>query len=79
MKSKIELKRLFMIDIVEKGKKEIELYLHFINKEYSPFQSPEIKRYIMNLDESTQEFLILLEHEVMRISTYYLPNGVMEF
>ena len=52
-----------MIDIVERGKNEIELIMHFINKNYSPLQSPEIKRYRMNVDEHTQEFLVLLEQE----------------
>ncbi len=32
VKSLTNLERLYMIDIVEKGKKEIELVLHFVNK-----------------------------------------------
>ncbi len=32
VKSLTDLERLYMIDIVEKGKKEIELVLHFVNK-----------------------------------------------
>ena len=47
-----------MIDIVEKSKNEIELVLHFVNKDYSPLKSPEIKRFVMNLDYNTQEFLV---------------------
>jgi hypothetical protein len=53
-----------MIDIVEKGKKEIELILHFVNKNLNPLESPNIKRYRMNLDEDTQLFLINLEKEI---------------
>ena len=78
MKSKTELKRLFMIDIIEKGKTELELILHFINKDYSPLQSPIIKRFIMSVDAQTQEFLILLEQEVAKNSQYYLSSRVPE-
>jgi hypothetical protein len=53
-----------MIDILERGKKEIEVIMHFVNKQYNPIMSPEIKRYRMNLDEQTQEFLINLEKEI---------------
>lgn len=78
MKSRVEVKRLFMIDIVERGKKEIELILHFINKEYSPWKSPQIKKYIMPVDENTQEFLVMLEQEVMKSAEYYLANKPVE-
>ncbi len=53
-----------MIDIVERSKKEIEVIMHFVNKDCNPLLSPEIKRYRMNLDELTQEFLIIFESEV---------------
>ena len=63
-----------MIDIVERGKNELELIMHFINKNYSPLQSPEIKRFRMNVDEHTQEFLMRLEEETQKNSKFYLPN-----
>lgn len=53
LKGKMSLERLFMIDIVEKGKKEIELIMHFVNKHYNPLESPVIKRYRMSLDRNT--------------------------
>ena len=57
MKSKTELERLYMIDILERGKKEIEIILHFVNKNLNPMEMPVIKRYRMNVDETTFEFL----------------------
>ena len=53
-----------MIDIVEKGKKEIELIMHFVNKHLNPTMSPVIKRYRMTLDLKTQAFLINLQKEI---------------
>jgi hypothetical protein len=53
-----------MIDIVEKGKKEIELVMHFVNKQLNPTMSPVIKRYRMTLDYSTQLFLVNLQKEI---------------
>jgi len=53
-----------MIDIVERGKKEIELVMHFVNKQYNPTMSPVIKRYRMTLDQLTQDFLIALQREI---------------
>jgi hypothetical protein len=58
VKSVTKLERLFMIDILERGKKEIEVILHFVNKSYSPTMSPVIKRFRMTLDEATQDFLV---------------------
>lgn len=60
-----------MIDIVERGKKEIEIIMHFVNKQYNPMMSPEIKRFRMNLDEISQEFLIRFEKEVEERSKFY--------
>ena len=71
VKSKTELARLYMIDVVEKGKKEIEVIMHFVNKEFNPMMSPEIKRYRMNLDEQTQEFLVNLEKDIEVCSRFY--------
>ena len=52
IKSKSELKRLFKIDVVEKGRNilnglnsELELILHYVNKEMDPTGKPDIKRY----------------------------------
>jgi hypothetical protein len=57
-----------MIDIVEKGKKEIELVMHFVNKHFNPTMSPVIKRYRMTLDYSTQLFLVNLQKEIQKSS-----------
>jgi len=53
-----------MIDILERSKKEIELILHFVNKNLNPCEKPVIKRYRMDVDEATQEFLLSLEQEI---------------
>lgn len=63
-KSVTHLSRLYMLDIVEKGKKEIELILHFVNKQCNPTLSPVIKRFRMTLDQSTHQFLIALSREI---------------
>ena len=60
-----------MIDILERGKREIELVLHFVNKQFNPMLSPQIKRYRMQLDEATQQFLIQFEKEVTNKSKFY--------
>ncbi len=66
VKSKTNLERLYMIDIVERGKKEIELVMHFVNKQYNPTMSPTIKRYRMSLDHNTQSFLMALQNELTK-------------
>ncbi len=71
MRNETKIERLYMIDIVERSKKEIEVIMHFVNKKYDPMLMPEIKRYRMNLDEATQEFLILFESEVEQKSQFY--------
>lgn len=53
VKGETAMERLFMIDVVERGKKEIEIIMHFVNKQYNPMIKPDIKRYRMNLDEDT--------------------------
>ena len=53
-----------MIDIIEKGKREIEVIMHFVNKQYNPTMSPTIKRYRMTLDLKTQAFLLDLQREI---------------
>lgn len=60
VKSKTSLERLYMIDIVERGKKEIDLVMHFVNKFNNPTMSPVIKRYRMTLDQTSQDFLLAL-------------------
>lgn len=64
VKSVTHLSRLYMLDIVEKGKKEIELILHFVNKQQNPTMSPDIKRFRMVLDAVTQQFLVALSFEI---------------
>jgi hypothetical protein len=49
-----------MLDIHERGRREIELVLHFVNKQYNPTLSPVIKRFRMTLDGQTQQFLVEL-------------------
>ena len=82
VKSKTNLERLYMIDIVEKGKKEIEIIMHFVNKHYNPLLSPDIKRYRMNIDGDSQEFLVQLEREIQansqfinKVSNAFKDNG----
>ena len=74
VKSKTNLERLYMIDIVERGKKEIEVVMHFVNKQYNPTMSPTIKRFRMVLDQNTQDFLINLQREISSCS--HLVNKV---
>ena len=64
MKSKTDLQRLYLIDIVERGKRDIELVLHFVNKHFNPTMSPVIKRFRMTLDQETQKFLLELQQEI---------------
>lgn len=68
VKSKTKLERLYMIDILERGKKEIEIIMHFVNKHFNPTMSPVIKRFRMTLDQTTQDFLINLQHEISQSS-----------
>ena len=60
-----------MIDIVERSKHQFELFLHFVNKQYDPMLQPEIKRYVMNIDKDSQEFLVQLQREVEANSQFY--------
>ena len=53
VKSRTSIERLYMIDIVEKGKREIEVIMHFVNKHFNPTMSPVIKRFRMTLDAKT--------------------------
>jgi hypothetical protein len=53
LKSKTKLSRMYMIDIFEHGKKEIEVLMHFVNKNYNPMEAPKIKRYRMSIDSNT--------------------------
>ena len=57
IKGKNEISRLFKIDVVGKGKSfmsgmqtELELILHFVNKEMDPRGAPDVKRYILKSD-----------------------------
>ena len=64
VKSCNELERLFKIDVVGKGAggtislgQDIELILHFVNKERDPKKLPDVKRYILKSDNNTKSFL----------------------
>ncbi|CDW76654.1 UNKNOWN [Stylonychia lemnae] len=72
LKSETNLERLYMIDVLERGKKEIEIIMHFVNKQYNPMMSPDIKRYRMNIDADTQQFLVSFQREVEKNSKFYL-------
>ena len=63
-----------MIDVVERGKRDVELVMHFVNKLYNPTMSPVIKRYRMTLDQSSQDFLLALQREIS--STSHLVTKV---
>jgi hypothetical protein len=63
-----------MIDVVERGKKEVELVMHFVNQYYNPTMSPVIKRYRMTLDQTSQDFLVALQREIT--STSHLVTKV---
>lgn len=45
--------------------------MHFVNKDFNPMMSPQIKRYRMNIDTETQEFLVKFQKEVEKNSKYY--------
>ena len=45
--------------------------MHFVNKDLNPLLRPDIKKYRMDLDSNTQEFLVLLEKEVAARSDFY--------
>jgi hypothetical protein len=69
-----ELKRLFKIDIfaVENSKQnEIELVLHFVNKQKDPRLPSVIKQYCLVNDDGTKEFLRKFEYFVTISSPFY--------
>lgn len=64
IKGKNEIARLFKIDVVGKGRNimsgmqsELELILHFVNKEMDPTGKAEMRRYLMKQEQSTTTFL----------------------
>ena len=77
MKSRTEISRLFKIDIKGKsfsrisGVAELELILHFVNKEMDPAAKPILKSYLIRNDEETKAFLAKLQTEAKQISTFY--------
>ncbi len=65
IKGKSDIARLYKIDIVGKGRaimsgfqSEMQLILHFVNKNMNPTGLPDLKRYNLRSDEpGTKEFL----------------------
>ena len=58
------MERLYKIDVVANGgigqfglANEIELILHFVNKERDPKKLPDVKRYLLKTDSHTKSFL----------------------
>mmetsp|Transcript_7041 Transcript_7041/g.11849 ORF Transcript_7041/g.11849 Transcript_7041/m.11849 type:complete len:90 (-) Transcript_7041:82-351(-) len=51
VKSVIELERIFMIDVVQRGlfKVSLELILHFVNESRHPGTPPKIKRFTLDV------------------------------
>ena len=68
IKGKSELSRLYKIDVVGKGRAllssfqtEMQLILHFVNKNLKPTGMPDLKRYVLRADDpSTKQFLAKL-------------------
>jgi hypothetical protein len=50
---------------------EIELHLHFVNKERDPTKLPVLKRYSMKADEAGKKFLSQFEFVAKKASSYY--------
>ncbi len=76
VKSVIELERIFMVDVSQKGvfRVQLELILHFVNESRNPGTLPKIKKFFFNVGEETKrqkEFLSDLEKAAMVCSPYY--------
>ena len=50
---------------------EIELILHFVNKDRDPKKLPEVKRYELKTDNTTKAFLAQFQHLAKKTSKYY--------
>lgn len=75
VKSITELQRLFKIDVLaaESGARanEIELVLHFVNRERDPKLPSVIKQFYLVNDAATKEFLRSFEYFVTISSPFY--------
>lgn len=87
VKSCTELERLFKVDIAQvssslsaltsklstkaAAEPDIEVQLHFVNKERNPFVLPVLKRYTMKADEAGKKFLSQFELVAKQASAYY--------
>jgi hypothetical protein len=50
---------------------EIELHLHFVNKERDPTKLPVLKRFTMKADAAGKKFLSQFEFVAKKASSYY--------
>ena len=74
-----ELSRLFKVDVVGKGHgilgsgppTELELILHFVNKELNPLGKPEVKKYMLRADDDSKKFLAQLQSLAKQKSKFY--------
>ena len=77
IKSRNEISRLFKIDIKGhsfsriSGVAELELILHFVNKEMDPAGKPILKTFLIRSDDETKAFLAKLQAEAKERSTFY--------
>ena len=77
IKSRSEITRLFKIDVKGhrfsriSGTAELELILHFVNKQMDPSGKPILKTYLLKSDEQTKSFLATLQAEAKERSTFY--------
>ena len=77
IKSRNEISRLFKIDIKGhsfsriSGVAELELILHFVNKEMDPSGKPILKTFLIRSDDETKTFLAKLQAEAKERSTFY--------
>lgn len=61
-----------MIDVLASSKpEEIDLVLHFVNKDLDPKQLPTIKKFTLTNDVSTKEFLRKFENLASVASHFY--------
>ena len=56
---------------MEKGKKDIDVIMHFVNESYNPLLPPVIKRYRFQIDENTKLFMTKMEKELVHTSKFY--------
>ena len=67
IKGRSELSRLYKIDVVSKGRNimsgsssDLDLILHFVNKNLDPTGVPDVKKYTMKADAISKAFLAKL-------------------